>query len=65
MHNDTEPSILHEITSQQEKEWVGDGGEGKCNRESVQQLVSLWYAVEPSPWVSVDVIFLYHPLSIK
>ena len=58
MHNDIDTSILDEITSQQGKEWVGDGGDRRCNRESIQQLVSLWYAVEPSPWVSVDVIFL-------
>jgi len=57
MHNDIDTSILDEITSQQGKEWVGDGGDRRCNRESIQQLVSLWYAVEPSPWVSVDVIF--------
>lgn len=57
MHNDTDTSILDKITSQQEKKWVGDGGQRKCNKESIQQLVSLWYAVEPSLWVSIDVIF--------
>lgn len=65
MHNDTGTSILDEITSRQEKKWVGDGGQRKCNKESIQQLVSLWYAVEPSPGVSVDVIFFYHVLSNK
>ena len=59
MHNDTDTSILTEIASQQEREWVGDGGQRKCNKESIR--VFLWYAVEPSPWVSVDVIFLITP----
>ena len=57
---DTDTSILAEIASQQDKEWVGDGGQRKCNNESIQR-VSLWYAVEPSPWVSVDVIFFITP----
>lgn len=36
MHNDTDTSILTEIASQQEKERVGDGGQRKCNKESIQ-----------------------------
>ena len=39
MHNDTDTSILDEIASQQEKEWVGDGGQRKCNKESIQQFL--------------------------
>ena len=36
---DTDTSILTEIASQQEKEWVGDGGQRKCNKESIQRFL--------------------------
>lgn len=36
---DTDTSILAEIASQQDKEWVGDGGQRKCNNESIQRFL--------------------------
>ena len=64
MHNDTDASVLDEIASQQEKEWVGDGGQRKCNKESIQRFLCgmLYNPLHGYLWMSFFLSCLIHQI---